>query len=88
MALRDAVLDRAVDLARSVALEIAELPGDVGEHLGTSAEGERLVAHRFACLARGYRGWQWTVTVARVPRGRIATVCEAVLLPGPDAILS
>ena len=88
MATKDAVLDRAVDLARSAALEVAELPGDVGEHLGVSVEGERLVAHRFACLARGYRGWQWTVTVARVPRGRVATVCEAVLLPGPDAILA
>jgi hypothetical protein len=40
-----------------------------------------------ACLARGYRGWEWTVTVARVPRGRTATVCEAELLPGDDAIL-
>ncbi len=27
--------------------------------------------------ARAYRGWEWTVTVARVPRGRTATVCEA-----------
>lgn len=88
MAVKDAVLDRAVDLARSAALEVAELAGDVGEHLGASVEGERLVAHRFACLARGYHGWQWTVTVARVPRGRVATVCEAVLLPGPEAILA
>ena len=84
----DAVLDRAVDLAREVALEIAEDPADVGEYLGAVEEAERLVSHRFANLARGYRGWEWTVTVARVPRARTATVCEAELLPGPEAVLA
>ncbi|MFS0703575.1 DUF3027 domain-containing protein [Cellulomonas sp. 179-A 9B4 NHS] len=86
-ATKDAVLDRAVDLAREVAVEIAEEPTHVGEYLGAVRESERLVSHRFACTARGYRGWAWTVTVARVPRGRTATVCEAELLPGDDAIL-
>ncbi|GEL95850.1 DUF3027 domain-containing protein [Cellulomonas composti] len=87
VATKDAVLGSAVDLAREVAVELAQDPSDVGEHLGVVVEGERLVSHRFACLARGYRGWEWTVTVARVPRGRTATVCEAELLPGDDAIL-
>ncbi|WP_034649421.1 DUF3027 domain-containing protein [Cellulomonas sp. HZM] len=87
-ATKDAVLRSAVDLAREVALDLAENPADVGEHLGVVVEGERLVSHRFACLARGYRGWEWTVTVSRVPRGRVATVCEAELLPGDDAILA
>lgn len=84
----DAVLDKAVDLAREVAVELAEDPADVGAYLGAVAEAERLVSHRFANLARGYRGWEWTVTVARVPRGRTVTVCEAELLPGPDAVLA
>ena len=87
-AVKDAVLERAVDLARDVAVEIAQDPADVGEYLGAVREAERLVSHRFACTARGYRGWAWTVTVARVPRGRTATVCEAELLPGEDAILA
>jgi hypothetical protein len=52
-----------------------------------TAEGERLVTHSFASLARGYRGWRWAVTVARAPRSRVVTVCEVVLLPGSDAIL-
>jgi len=86
-ATKDAVLGSAVDLAREVAIELAEDPADVGEYLGLVVEGERLVSHRFASTARGYRGWEWTVTVARVPRGRTATVCEAELLPGPDAVL-
>ncbi|WP_273652292.1 DUF3027 domain-containing protein [Cellulomonas fimi] len=88
VATKDAVLGNAVDLAREVAVGIAEDPADVGEHLGHVVEGERLVSHRFACLAKGYRGWEWTVTVARVPRGRTPTVCEAELLPGDDAILA
>ena len=87
-ATKDAVLSAAGDLARQFAVELAEHPSDVGEYVGAVAEGERLVSHRFACAATGYQGWQWTVTVARVPRGRVATVCEAVLLPGDGAILS
>ncbi|WP_019136099.1 DUF3027 domain-containing protein [Cellulomonas massiliensis] len=85
---KDAVLEAAVDLAREVAVSIAEDPADVGEYLGATSEGDRLVSHRFASNARGYRGWAWTVTVARVPRGRTATVSEAELLPGPDAVLA
>lgn len=84
----DPVLRAAVDLAREAAEEIAGGPDLVGEHLGTAVEGERLVAHQFAANAPGYPGWQWTVTLARVPRGRIPTVNEVALLPGEGAILA
>lgn len=84
----DAVLDKAVDLAREAAAELAEDPADVGDYLGAVEEGDRVVSHRFASTARGYHGWEWTVTVARVPRGRTVTVSEAALLPGPEAILA
>ncbi|GAA2726472.1 hypothetical protein CAE01nite_25570 [Cellulomonas aerilata] len=69
-------------------MELAENADHVGEHLGVVVEGERLVSHRFACTAPGYRGWHWTVTLARVPRARAATVCEAELLPGDGAVLA
>lgn len=84
----DAVLAGAVEVAKSAAVEDAEHPSHVGEHLGTYMVAERLAAHTFACTMRGYVGWQWTVTLARVPRGRIATVCEVHLLPTADAILA
>jgi hypothetical protein len=58
----------------------------VGEHLEATAEGERLVTHFFACDLPGYRGWRWAVTVARAPRSKQVTICETVLLPGPDAL--
>lgn len=83
----DAVLTAAVDEARAAAEEIAA-PGHVGDHLGAEMEDERLAAHRFACLDPGYRGWHWSVTLTRVSRSKAVTVCEAVLLPGEDAMLA
>ncbi len=73
----------AVDLARDAVTE------DVaGPYIEAVAEGERLVTHYFECLMPGYRGWRWAVTVARVPRSKHVTVCETVLLPGPDALVA
>lgn len=83
----DAVASAAVDLARQAALEVADR-GAVGEHLGVTAEGERLVVHRFASTAKGYRGWVWTVSVARAPRAKNATVCEVELTAGNSAVLA
>jgi hypothetical protein len=81
----DAVCAAAVELARQA---IIESGGEhVGEHLAVSAEGERLVNHQFDANEPGYRGWRWSVTVARAPRAKVATVCEVALLPGPDALL-
>ncbi|WP_030452157.1 DUF3027 domain-containing protein [Herbidospora cretacea] len=77
----------AVDLARSAAEEIAR-PGEVGEHLGFDAEGDRVVTHYFACLDRAYEGWRWAITVARASRAKSVTVSETVLLPGKGALLA
>jgi hypothetical protein len=76
----------AVDVARA-ALD-ADHIGDVGEYAETIGEGDRLVTHYFECTLPGYRGWRWAVTVTRAPRAKLVTVCEIVLLPGPEAILA
>jgi len=83
----DAVCAAAVEEARAAAAEEAA-PGQVGEHLGVSAEDERTATHRFASEAPGYTGWVWAVTVARVPRSKAVTISEVVLLPGDGAILA
>lgn len=83
----DAVGVAAVEQARAAAVEVAG-PDEVGEHLGVAAESDRVTVHRFASTHRGYRGWEWTVVLARVPRARVATVSEVVLLPGDDALLA
>ncbi len=82
----DQVCADAVGLARGAITEAES--GDIGEHLEVIAEGDRVVTHLFECLLPGYRGWRWAVTVTRVPRSRHVTVCETVLLPGPDALLA
>ena len=84
---KDAVVLGAVDVAREAAESIAE-PGTVGAHLGAVMEGERLATHRFTCTSPAYRGWHWAITVARVPRSRLVTVCETHLLPGEDALVA
>ncbi|MFE1247051.1 DUF3027 domain-containing protein [Streptomyces sp. NPDC058735] len=83
----DRLCAEAVDLARAAAEEAAA-PGIVGEHVGAVAEGDRVVTHFFECRELGYRGWRWAVTVARASRAKVVTVDEAVLLPGPDAVLA
>ena len=82
----DQVCADAVGLARSAITEVD--PADVGEHLEVVAEGDRVVTHFFESHLAGYRGWRWAVTVTRVPRSRHVTICETVLLPGPDALLA
>jgi hypothetical protein len=83
----DQAAAEAVDLARAAVAAIAE-PGQVGEHLEVTAEGERVVTHLFACQDPAYAGWRWAVTVVRAPRSKTITVSETVLLPGPAALLA
>ncbi|WBC00451.1 MULTISPECIES: DUF3027 domain-containing protein [unclassified Solwaraspora] len=83
----DSVCAKAVDVAYAVLADAVD-PAEVGEHLQAVAEGDRLVTHLFDCHLAGYQGWRWAVTVTRVSRSRQVTVCETVLLPGPDALLA
>jgi len=83
----DAVGVRAVDVAREALLELVDAQ-DVGEHLGYASEDERVTTHYFACTRAGYRGWRWSVTVARAARQKQVTVDEIVLLPGSDALVA
>jgi hypothetical protein len=83
----DAVLDKARDLARSAAEDEAPW-GTVGDHVGVEYDDERVATHYFACLDPAYVGWRWSVTLARAPRAKAATVDEVLLLPGPDALVA
>ncbi len=83
----DAALVAAVDVARAAAVSVGGAD-EVGAHEGHRVEGERVVSHLFASTRPGYRGWQWSVTLARVSRQKAATVDEVVLLPGPEAVVA
>lgn len=82
----DRTLLDAVELAQDAVIQIAE-PGTVGEHEEAVMDGERLATHYFGCTSPAYRGWRWSVSVARAPRQKYATVCETALVPGEDALL-
>lgn len=81
----DATCLAAVDLAGAAAR--AEAGDAVAEHLGSRAEGDRVVTHFFAATLPGYTGWRWAVTVARASRSKVVTVDEVVLLPGEGSLL-
>lgn len=83
----DAVLAEAVEVARAGILEITDASTLGEEHRLLGVE-DRLTTHLFECTLRGYRGWFWFATLSRVPRGKVATVCEVGLVPGEDALLA
>lgn len=83
----DTVGVAAVEAALEALTELVGA-GEVGEHLGHASEDERVTTHYFACTRRGYRGWRWSVTLARAPRQKTVTVDEVVLLPGADALVA
>jgi hypothetical protein len=82
----DQVCADAVGVARGAITDVD--PSDIGEYIEAVAEGDRLVTHFFESHLAGYKGWRWAVTVTRVPRSRHVTICETVLLPGPDSLLA
>ncbi|MDP9806182.1 hypothetical protein J2S70_000764 [Trueperella bonasi] len=84
---KEKTLANAVDVARAALDEVAHR-SSIGEHAGVVQEAERVVTHAFTCLLPGYRGWFWTVTLSRIPRGRTAKVNEISVHPGPDALLA
>lgn len=83
----DAVAAGAVELARQAAESEAGTKG-VGAHLEVVAEDKRVVTHLFECADPAYRGWRWSVTLARPPRSRTATVDEVALVAGPESIVA
>ncbi len=100
-ALQESALSEAAPLegmlsedARRIALREATLEaggaGLVGELVDVVVDpqdSQGVVTVRFAANLEGYRGWQWSVTLAVVDPAR-PTVSEVVLLPGPDALLA
>jgi hypothetical protein len=83
----DEACAQAVGLARDAARELAGRVG-VGEHRGVAADDERVVTHLFDCQDPAYAGWRWAVTVSRASRAKNVTVSEALLQPGPEALLA
>jgi hypothetical protein len=76
-------------LARSAALGDAEKPSQVGNFISVEFDDEdRVASYLFDADIQGYKGWRWCVTVAKVDASAQPTVCDVVVLPGPDSLMA
>lgn len=82
----DPTLVAAHDLVLAALHEITPA-ATVGPAAGYTVEPDGVVSLRFETTLRGYPGWFWTVSVARVDEEE-PTVLEAELLPGDEALLA
>ena len=79
----------AQSIARDAALSDAEFASQVGAFVSVDYDDDNRVAtYLFDADIKGYRGWRWCVTVAKVDEDATPTVCDIVILPGPDSLLA
>ncbi|WP_211229521.1 DUF3027 domain-containing protein [Nakamurella lactea] len=90
----DAATLRPVDLpatsvqrARAAAVEEAGAASAVGAFVDAVAVDDVATIASFEAELAGYRGWRWSVTLAKVADDPV-TISEVVMLPGPDALLA
>jgi hypothetical protein len=82
-----AVAFDAKDLARNAALEQAEKRDQVGGFVSVEFDDDNRVAtYLFEANLAGYKGWRWCITIAKVDEESQPTICDVVVLPGPDAL--
>lgn len=75
------------DLARSVAIDVAEEPEQVGDVVDAIDLGDGVTDFRIAAHIRGYEGWQWSVTLYHDEELDHWTVNESSLIPTSDALM-
>ena len=79
----------AQSVARDAALAEAEFATQVGDFISVDFDDDnRLATYLFVAEIAGYRGWRWCITIAKVDKDAIPTVCDVVILPGPDSLLA
>ncbi|MEY4657278.1 MAG: hypothetical protein RL466_91 [Actinomycetota bacterium] len=79
----------AQNIAREAALADAEFATQVGDFVSVEYDDDNRVAtYLFNADIAGYVGWRWCITVAKVDEDATPTVCDVVILPGPDSLLA
>jgi len=74
-------------LALAAIIEQAEKSEHVGPYISVEFDDENRVAtYLYEANLAGYKGWRWCVTVAKVDEESEPTICDVVVLPGPDAL--
>ena len=78
-----------LELARSAAIADAGNPELVGADVSVEIDDDgRVETYLFEAHLAGYKGWRWCVTIAKVDKKSDPTICDVVVLPGPDALLA
>jgi hypothetical protein len=78
-----------LELARSAAIADAGNPELVGADVSVEIDDDgRVETYLFEARLAGYKGWRWCVTIAIVDKKSEPTICDVVVLPGPDALLA
>lgn len=78
-----------LELARSAAIADAGNPELVGAGVSVEIDDDgRVETYLFEAHLAGYKGWRWCVTIAIVDKKSEPTICDVVVLPGPDALLA
>ena len=78
-----------LELARSAAIADAGNPELVGADVSVEIDDDgRVETYLFEANLAGYKGWRWWVTIAIVDKKSEPTICDVVVLPGPDALLA
>jgi hypothetical protein len=78
-----------LELARSAAIADAGNPELVGADVSVEIDDDgRVETYLFEANLAGYKGWRWCVTLAIVDKKSEPTICDVVVLPGPDALLA
>ena len=78
-----------LELARSAAIADAGNADLVGADVSVEIDDDgRVETYLFEAHLAGYRGWRWCVTIAVVDKKSEPTICDVVVLPGPDALLA
>lgn len=75
------------DIARAVAMDVADAPEQVGEVVDAIELGDNVTDFRLAADVRGYEGWQWSVTLYHDTEVGTWTVNESSLVPTDDALM-
>lgn len=78
-----------LELARSAAIADAGSADLVGADISVEIDDDgRVETYLFEAHLAGYKGWRWCVTIAVVDKKSEPTICDVVVLPGPDALLA
>jgi len=79
----------AQSIAREAALAEAEFASQVGDFISVEYDDDnRIATYLFDASISGYKGWRWGITIAKVDEDSEPTICDVVVLPGPDSLIA